>query len=694
MICRKSWRAALVVVLLLGGCRRSSSSAPSLPEVVPSAGWVLTVRAAGPRWLGPAWWQARGVDVDTLTPERVRLMRAGDPAPYLWLNAPAGPGLLFFGRTDATPLGHAAAYTLTLDAPGEIMPAAALPEPSGTPQSATWDTVTLARDLAYRTTAPAGHTWLWESLIAPAAITLTVPLTDALPATPVTLTVTAWGQSSMPANPDHHARLLWNGAEIDDHTWDGNALEIWTATAPEARDENTLVFATPGETEAPVEVTWLDAIDLTWRRALSWQPGAWQHWQTESAPTTCFTSPLGGTEGGNSLSGETDGGEREMRALFVQPDGRVLDGGAHAPASDELCLPQIAGARGWLGFPWDAPPPDLVRARQPLDAGDLATADYLVVAAAEYHAALAPLIAAREAEGLTPALITPEQVYDTWGDGLPSAAAIRRMVAALHTGGALNALLLVGNASADPRAHWENPALIPTGWVRTGYVGETPSDHWLVSDDEGAPLVGVGRFPAESVAEVEAMVAKTLAWEPTPRLLLLNDVGGEFVSMTDALAEFTPNATRLDAGDDSARREALNWLREPGTLIYSGHGSLPMLSDRKILTREDAGSWPGPTVVVAWTCLCATFTHPTQAGLSEAWLKAPQGAVAFVGPTGETTTAEQATMARALQEALSEGETLGAAMLASWLAAQSPDAQVSFLLLGDPALRPMPRPMP
>ena len=673
----------LGALLLFGGCRRPPASPP--PEAVPPAGWVLTVRDDGPRWLGPAWWQARGVDVDTLGPERVRLMHAGEPAPHLWLDAPAGPGLLFFGQTDATPLGHAAAYTLTLDAPGAIMPAATLPEPAGAPQSATWDTVTLERDLAYRTTAPAGHTWLWQSLIAPDALTLTVPLTDVLPATPVTLTVTAWGQSRMPVNPDHHARLIWNGAVIDDHWWDGNALEVWTATAPAARAENTLVFATPGETEAAVEVTWLDAIYLTWRRALGWQPGAWQHWQAESAATACFTSPLfGGIEGG------TEGMARGMRALFVLPDGRVLDGGARAPVSDELCLPQIAGARGWLGSPWDAPPPDHIRARQPLDVQTLAAADYLVVAAAEYHTALAPLLAAREAEGLIPALITPEQVYDTWGAGLPSAAAIRRMARALHVDGALDALLLVGDASADPRAHWQNPALIPTGWVRTGYVGETPSDHWLIADDAGAPLVGVGRFPAESVAEVEAMVAKTLAWEPTPRLLLLNDVGGEFVSMTDALAEFTPDAARLDVGDANARREVLNWLREPGTLVYSGHGSLPMLSDRKILTREDAGAWPGPTVVIAWTCLCATFTHPTQAGLSEAWLKSPQGAAAFVGPTGETTTAEQAAMARALQEALSEGETLGAAMARSWHAAQSTDARVSFLLLGDPALRPMP----
>lgn len=660
----------LGLLLLLGGCR----TPPPPPDPLPAAGWVLTVRAAGPRWLGPEWWQARGVDLADLNPERVSLMRAGASVPYLWFDAPPGPGLLFFGQVDAMPLGHAGAYTLTLDAPGERMPVAILPEPSGEPQHTTWDTITLEQDLAYRTTAPEGHTWLWESLIAPAAITLTVPLTDAVPTSPVTFNITAWGQSSMPTNPDHFARLLWNGAVMDEHFWDGNAIEIWEATAPAAESENTFVFAIPGETDAPIEVTWLDSVVVAWERVLRRHPGSWQTWQTTSATSACWSAAPAAA----------------LHALFVMPDGRVVDGGTHTPAAERLCLPQIADVQGWLGLPWEAPPPDLVRARQPFDPVALTATDYLVIAAAEYHAALAPLITARAAEGLTPALLTPEQVYDAWGDGLPSAEALRRMVVALHTEGALDALLLVGDASADPRAYWQNPALIPTGWGRTGYVGATPSDYWLVADVDGLPLIGVGRFPAESVAEVQAMVAKTLAWEPTPRLLLLNDVGAEFVSMTAALAELTPSATRLDAGDDNARRDVLAWLREPGTLIYSGHGSLPMLSDRKILTREDAGTWPGPTVVAAWTCLCSTFTHPTQPGLSEAWLKAPQGVVAVVGPTGETTTTEQIPLARAFQQALSEGETLGAALLAGWRAAQSTDARISFILLGDPALRPLP----
>ncbi|MBN2391069.1 MAG: hypothetical protein JXR84_10105, partial [Anaerolineae bacterium] len=258
--------------------------------------------------------------------------------------------------------------------------------------------------------------------------------------------------------------------------------------------------------------------------------------------------------------------------------------------------------------------------------------------------------------------------------------------------GQLHYLLLVGDASADPRALWQTGStLVPTGWGRTVFLGDTASDRALVLGDDGEPLVAVGRFPASTVAEVQAMVDKTLAWEPASRLLLLHDDEPEFVAMTDALANVAAPDLRLGDAADDARRDLLRWLRDaPGVLVYSGHGSLPVLGDEKFLTVDDAGAWDGPTVVAAWTCLSANFTHPTQMGLSEVWLRDPEGVVAFVGPTAETTTGDQSAMTLAFQSALVDGATIGDALLAGWDAAQSKDAEISFVLLGDPALQPMP----
>ena len=230
---------------------------------------------------------------------------------------------------------------------------------------------------------------------------------------------------------------------------------------------------------------------------------------------------------------------------------------------------------------------------------------------------------------------------------------------------------------------------IPTGWVRTDIVGETPSDFALVSDGDGSPMSAIGRLPASSEAEVKSMVSKTLDWIPNQRMLFVGDDEAEFDIFIDKLALISPTDERLSASDPDARKKLLSWLRDKaGIMIYSGHGSLPMLGDEKLLTQEDAGNWDSPTVVIAWSCLCASFTHPTYQGLGESWLKSENGTVAFVGPTGETTSAQQGLMAVTVQQSLVAGNRIGDALLNGWEVANSDDAKVSFLLLGDPALRP------
>jgi hypothetical protein len=137
-----------------------------------------------------------------------------------------------------------------------------------------------------------------------------------------------------------------------------------------------------------------------------------------------------------------------------------------------------------------------------------------------------------------------------------------------------------------------------------------------------------------------------------------------------------------------ARDALLTWLTEgPGTLVYVSHASRRMLGAEKCLVAEDEG-W-GPAVVVAWSCLCTSFTHPSHTSLAAVWLTQLTGAVAGVGPTGETTSAEQAAMALALQQGLAQGETVGQTLLRAWHAAPFKEARHGFLLLGDPALRPV-----
>jgi hypothetical protein len=665
---------AFLLLATVAGCRSAPAQIPPA-SVDLAVGWTLLVNDVGPRWLGSDWWRAQGLDPEELDSDRIHLTDGAKTASAFWLESADGPGLLFYGAVEADHLGPVGSYHLTVDAAGDsatlqVGLVVSLPQY----QTETTSTLWLEQDNTYRPTAPQDANWLWTSFNAAPAFTLTVPLTEAL-AAPVTLTLRFWGQSSMPQNPDHHIRVLWNGAVVDDHLWDGSALEEWTVITPQPRSgDNELVLISPGDTEAPVEVTWLDRVGVTWQRALTYTGERWESWTAGDEPVACW-----------------EGVAERVAVLLVGQDGTARGGLIERPADGRLCVEQRAGDRGWIGAPEAAPPPDIVRPRETVGEASLLAADYLIVAPRLFHTALAPLVEARIAEGLSAVLVTPEQVYDAFGTGKPAADAIREAVVALHTRGRLRYLLLVGDASAHPDTLWQpESTLVPTGWVRTFFVGDTPSDHALVIND-GAPLIAVGRFPASTVAEVQAMVAKTLAWEPTPRLLLLHDDEAEFVTMTDALAALSAPDLRLGDEGGDIRRALLRWLRAaPGVLVYSGHGSLPVLGDEKFLTVDDAGAWDGPTVVAAWTCLCANFGHPTQMGLSEAWMRHPKGAVAVVGPTGETTTGDQSAMALAFQQAMLDGETIGDALLAGWRAAQSKDAEISFVLLGDPALRLMP----
>jgi hypothetical protein len=69
-------------------------------------------------------------------------------------------------------------------------------------------------------------------------------------------------------------------------------------------------------------------------------------------------------------------------------------------------------------------------------------------------------------------------------------------------------------------------------------------------------------------------------------------------------------------------------------------------------------------------------------------MRAPgSGAVAFLGPVGETTTGEQKPFIQAFYTALKEKERLGDGWLAALQVEGSRDVAAGYTLLGDPALR-------
>jgi hypothetical protein len=416
-------------------------------------------------------------------------------------------------------------------------------------------------------------------------------------------------------------------------------------------------------------MVWLDGWDVTYRRRVQ-ADGA--IWQAEGTATHVQVASEG--------------------YLLDVTDPFAPQGLRSIPTEGTVAT--VPGHRYWTGELAKAPPPLEVRPAQQVDVGELGNVTYLALAPAEFHASLQPLLEHRQGQGLETAVVTPQAAYDTFGNGRPAPEAVRAMVQSLP---GLRYLLVVGDGAAEAGGYdGEAGALrVVVPLARTTVLGETPNDAFFGYDGNGQPGVAVGRFPAGSPGEVAVMVEKTILWETqevTPEVLLLSDDEAEFSTLIGEIATLLPPempAQRVDAGEEDSREKALELLRDgPVWLNYNGHGSLTLLCDEGILTLEDGESWRKPVLVMAWTCLAAHYIHPTQVSMAETWLRVPKGgAVAFLGPVGETTTGEQTPFARAFYRALLEGQRMGDAWLAALQVGGSQDVARGFVVLGDPALR-------
>jgi hypothetical protein len=614
-------------------------------------------------WLSPQTLRDLGLDADADAAPTLRLSVRERDLPYLPLESRRGWGVLFFAPDGAT--RHTERTTVQLEPNVEGAQMISQPVETGAPPAPALATATWEQDTRYLPQATADVPWFWEPIYTPSSLERTVVLTDAEPG-PITATVRLWSHTGFQPQPDHRAVLTWNGAPVGEWTWSGQGMQTLTATWPlaETGGEHTLTLETPALVEDKVAVVWIDGWEITYPRQV--------------------------TRGVYTAAGD---------ALRAPPDARALDVTNPFAPLDLGTVPEsgvIGATRGhryWIGTPEQAQTPLALRPAARLDTDILSATEYLIIAPPAFQLPVQPLADHREASGLNVAVISPQSIYDTLGTGQPDPASVRALIQTLPQ---LRYALLVGDATTKPLGYdGEDGAVrVVTPFTRTAVLGETPADVILGVDCEGRQRVAIGRFPAESAAEVEAMVAKTLTWEAnaaTASSVLLNDDEQQFVSALDALTHLIPEADaapRLDAGDPTCRDTLLTTLGEgPRVLTYSGHGSLRQLGNEGVLLIEDGTAWKDPSVVVAWTCLAAHFTHTRQRSMAEIWLAQPQGGVAaFLGPVGETTTSEQQPYAEAFYAALPETPRLGDAWLTALQTPGSRDVRWGFAILGDPAL--------
>lgn len=159
------------------------------------------------------------------------------------------------------------------------------------------------------------------------------------------------------------------------------------------------------------------------------------------------------------------------------------------------------------------------------------SADFLIVAYDPLAADCQPLVTHRTAQGVPTLLARAQDVYDEFNGGRKSQWGIRRFLRYALENWGTRFVLLVGDASEDARGELgsSGPDLLPAPLIQgplpvsAGFEAVS-ADAWYATTlgPGGGPIdnlladIVVGRWTAATPAEVQAVVAKTIAYESPP----------------------------------------------------------------------------------------------------------------------------------------------------------------------------------
>src|ERR1700722_5128182 len=288
---------------------------------------------------------------------------------------------------------------------------------------------------------------------------------------------------------------------------------------------------------------------------------------------------------------------------------------------------------------------------------------WIVVTPPSFRSALAPLIEHRKTDGFDVTIIETTEASNRGdpSDGKALQAKLERLIREFS---GRSFVLLAGTDTAAGSTNGENCVPALRGVV--GRMTGEPSDSGFgLPDQDGAPTVAVGRFPARNADELTAMVAKTLKFEndsePGPwrnrLLLLLGDPGGGamadiYVQNTldadlarldpswEVRAMFNITSSRFSLPRPADRETALRLLAD-GELfsVYLGHSGAEGLGlDANFIQRDTWAKLEIPKGAGPFfTCGCfACQSDQKGAGYGLAAMRNRAGPVAVIGASGES----------------------------------------------------------
>ena len=695
-----AWLLALTLILTLVACSRQSDAPAtqtgpdSIPHPTQVAGVIkLTLSRTDIYRVDGSDLEVAGFDVNALQTRKVSLRTGGRPVP-IWID-PTASFFCFYGQAPGDRYQAVSTYVFSWgDDEGEFMAEETLHSSGSGEASSVLATERFEENQIYlsRAVKSVGEPWFWRRITPGEAVEVEFSLPD-IDSGEAKTDLAFWGATTnREINPDHRVQVVLNGEYLATVDWDGEEAVAATAAIPDGllrNGVNRFTLSAPADTGNLVDISYLDWIEIEYPI-----PGELE----ESSLTFLHTGEGLGVTGADLLFDVTDP-EKPIRLVPAEAnDGQARDdsiGGVHrrlvALGATGGEMPEIVGPlrdSNWTSTAHQA--------------------DYVIIAPDALTPALEELAAARRDQGLSVLVVPLEEIGDEFGFGAITPEAINTFLVTVRERWqepALRYVLLVGEATYDYRNYRGlNPEhVVPTSLVSIEHGGETVSDIRMADlDDDSLPDLAIGRWPVATPAQVEALIARTLAYEAgvetnSRALFVIDDAQTRFTRLTDALIQAAGSPGEVVRLLGVSGEEMVNAWRDGAWLVYyTGHGSLDLWGKTEIMssTLADQLVTRGkPPIVVQLTCLTGLFAHPSKSSLSEVMLWSDSGPVAVVAATSLTLPVEQQPFGVALIEALSDPsvETIGEALL---IAQRSPNLNHkggqeivdTFHLLGDPAL--------
>ncbi|GAC1446431.1 MAG: hypothetical protein NVSMB56_05040 [Pyrinomonadaceae bacterium] len=520
----------------------------------------------------------------------------------------------------------------------------------------------------------------------------------------------------------HKVKVALNGTDVGTLTFDDRVDSMQTFNVPAKTvregDNSVVLTATGDPANGQTDVNLIDYVRLTYAHT----------YRADS----------------NALAFSIGGGQSVKVDNFNSPNLRVID--ITSPTEPLILAPRVETSGAASSVTVDAPSggtrtlyafvdgasetPTAISKNQPSTlARPENAADFVIITHGNLRDTVEPLRQLRASQGLNVSVVDIEDIYDEFSYGAHDPQAITEFFryALSNWQTRPRFALLVGDATYDPRDYLRavtdptklsqlNRDLLPTKLVVTIY-SKTASDDALAdltcndsTPCDGLAALGIGRLPAQTPAEAQVMISKTVNYSPTKpahTILFVADSTQpdySFVNENNSLRPYIPQditiqtVNRDEGSSDTTKLKMVDGInRGPLIVNYGGHGAYNLLGKQSpsFFTTDEARALMNGDRLPFFsmmTCLIGVFQEPyaNNDSLAETLMKNPNGgAIAVWGSSGLTVPTGQTIMNNELYRQIfgSNAATLGEMIRQAKTVTDDVDVRRTWILFGDPTLR-------